>query len=282
VRSRLSPYPLSRLASRAVLSAVLLLTACGPRRIPLAHTEEKDGRRYVTGEAKPFTGVLVVAAEPPQQIAVDMPYHDGVRDGHAEGKYQSGKQAFRETWVQGLRQGVREEWDSAGHLSRTQTFVDGKLEGVMKDFTPTGVVITERPMHAGEEQGLLRTYYPSGKPRSEGEYQAGRLEGRLTIWYENGQKKYEGVFAAGKPNGVVSEWFEDGKDKARTTWKVGVADGPFTRWYPSGQKQLEGRYRGIEQLDLKGWSEDGKPISPMKDRIPALDDPASPHGHLPT
>jgi antitoxin component YwqK of YwqJK toxin-antitoxin module len=235
------------------------LGACGPTRVPLARTEDREGRRYVIGGREPFTGLLLVPRDSATGISVTMPYQNGVRDGQAEGRHRNEKPAFLETWKAGLREGTRDEWDSLGHRIRTQTFVNGKLEGKLQDFSPEGTLIVERPMKAGAEEGLLRTWYPSGKLKSEGEYRAGLLEGRMVIWYESGQKKYEGSFAAGKPNGVVMEYFEDGKPKALTTWDHGVADGPFTRWYANGQKQAEGRYKGLHPFDVKSWDMDGKP-----------------------
>ena len=144
---------------------LLTLTSCGKERIEdMSKLELRDGKIYVIGENKPYTGTFTE-------------------------KYENGNLGKKKNYKNGLRHGKQETYYRNGQLALLNTYKNGQLDGLHKSYYENSNLKTEATYKNGKDDGLTRIYYENGQLWRELKYKNG-VQIAPTKWYdENGNPK---------------------------------------------------------------------------------------------
>ena len=144
---------------------LLTLTSCGKERIEdMSKLELRDGKIYVIGENKPYTGTFIK-------------------------KFENGNLREEKNYKNGLRHGKQEIYDRSGQLLLLDTYKNGQKDGPHRGYYENGNLQTEAMYKNGKNDGATRVYYENGQLWSESKYKNGEKVAP-TKWYdENGNPK---------------------------------------------------------------------------------------------
>ena len=144
---------------------LLTLTSCGKERIEdMSKLELRDGKIYVIGENKPYTGTFIK-------------------------KFENGNLRKIAEFKNGVPHGKEETYDKNSQLLLLNTYKNGQLNGPYNSYYENGNLKTEATYRNGKEDGPIRVYYENGQLWSESKYKNG-VEVAPIKWYdENGNPK---------------------------------------------------------------------------------------------
>ena len=144
---------------------LLTLTSCGKERIEdMSKLELRDGKIYVIGENKPYTGTFVK-------------------------KFENGNLREERNYKNGLRHGKQEIYDRSGQLLLLNTYKNEQKDGHQKLYYENGNLRAEDKYTNGKNDGVSRMYYENGQLWRELKYKNG-VQITPTKWYdENGNPK---------------------------------------------------------------------------------------------
>ena len=144
---------------------LLTLTSCGKERIEdISKLELRDGKIYVIGENKPYTGTFIK-------------------------KFENGNLRKIAEFKNGVPHGKEETYDKNSQLLLLNTYKNGKKDGQQKLYYENGNLRAEDKYTNGKNDGVSRMYYENGQLWRESKYKNGEKVAP-TKWYdENGNPK---------------------------------------------------------------------------------------------
>lgn len=90
------------------------------------------------------------------------PMENGLRQGHWEFWYLSGRKQMEGGYKNGVKQGPWRKWWKNGRKASEGSFENGKMHGAWHDWHPEGVLAQESHWHYGRRSGTWRRYDKQG------------------------------------------------------------------------------------------------------------------------
>ena len=177
--------------------------------------EQKDGLMYQVGEAEPFTGQVAAEGQMKGQ------YKAGLRVGHWEGMYPSGKTQWTSDYNDAGQMLAHTMYHSNGQKRFEGNFSDGRPAGVHTAWDETGGLASETPYQNGARHGTHKIW-ANGALSYSAEFVNGDRDGATIWWYADGGKKWATYYQKGKRSGVWTQWHKDGRILAQSEWKNGM------------------------------------------------------------
>lgn len=154
----------------------------------------RDGVWYRTGQATPFSGVIVDHYESGAR-KWRCEVVQGLVHGVTEGWFTNGQLQVTEHFSAGVSSGLRTKWHPNGRKLSEVMIVHGKLEGTFRRWTEDGKLSEEIEMRNGTPDGLSRAFYPSGYLKAQARLRNGKVLEQNS--WEDGQQMTASVARAG-------------------------------------------------------------------------------------
>ena len=144
---------------------LLTLTSCGKERIEdMSKLELRDGKIYVIGENKPYTGTFIKKFEN-GNLREERNYKNGLRHGEFK-TYFNGQLALIDTYKNGQKDGAHKSYYENGNLRTEATYRKGKNDGVSRMYYENGQLWRELKYKNGEKIAPTKWYDENGNPKS--------------------------------------------------------------------------------------------------------------------
>jgi antitoxin component YwqK of YwqJK toxin-antitoxin module len=191
---------MKKIVSLLLCVFALSLVACGgggeARRESASKMEARDDIVYISGESKPYTGILFVMSD--TDVLIE------------EGTYKNGK-----------LNGTRKEWSADGQLTYIESYKNNVKDGTWQTFFPNGKVKTELTYKNGLLNGLSKVWNEDGNIIVEGNYKNDKKNGISKIWSPKGFMLMEGTFKDDVGHGVFKKWDENGNYEGQAMYEDG-------------------------------------------------------------
>lgn len=162
-------------------------------------------------------------------------YKNGLKNGSAEGLWNSVAIAWKEEWKDDLlvsgsyynKDGklIAQVTDGTGKralfgdeaLSEVQEYRSGKPEGEVLLFDEQGTITRRLHVKDNEKHGEEIYYYPTlafdsePKPKLCIEWNQGKMQGVVKSWYQNGVQESSREMSRNVKQGLLTAWYKDGK-----------------------------------------------------------------------
>lgn len=139
----------------------------------------------VNYKGKPFSGVGI-KAYPNGQVAEEITYQNGKRNGRLERWFENGDLSFEAFYENNRLNGKLRSWWINGHLRSESNYKKGVVHGLQKQWYSSGRPFKELNIVNGKEEGLQRAWRENGDLFVNYEAKNGRIFGlnRANLCYE--------------------------------------------------------------------------------------------------
>lgn len=255
----------------ALLTATVLLTACGGSILDFRNAEISNGKLYKAGADAGFTGTVtniphikLLSSQPGlaqmnrllrttladnfewdrhvlAQSVCDVKVKKGSPDGEAVCKLPRSETLHsRLTFKDGVLDGAYTRYDmtAANHVLIAANFKEGKPDGKHEFFSAqTQKIISRLPWKDGKLEGEEKVFHPdNGNQTGSYHYKDGKFDGPAMRWGADGKMvTYRATMSEGAQDGVEEEFYpETGKPFRRTEWNHGKKNGRLQEWDAQG------------------------------------------------
>lgn len=204
--------------------SLLLFCACSKSSSEISQGQliEDDGKVYLFGERKPYTGTVVE-------------------------RYPNGKKGLQASYADGLMANTVTEWHDNGQKRYEANLKKGKPDGLVTGWHRGGEKAFEVHWQNGTPNGIQTEWHEDGQVKAKYPYQNGSREGLATGWDESGKKAWEVFWGNDAQNGPYTEFHLDGTKRMEVTFVNGQRKGDATEWYPSGKMSWKGSWNGDQR-----------------------------------
>lgn len=138
-----------------------------PAEVTIAELEKREGRLYLRGESRPYSGLLVedyVGEGAGRKSELEI--RDGRIHGRGRGWHENGQLEVEEHFVDGVSHGTRTRWYANGSRRSEAAIVGGALNGPYREWHENGTLAVAMNMVSGKPDGLVEAWHPDGSPKS--------------------------------------------------------------------------------------------------------------------
>lgn len=269
------------------VGALFFPNACskGPAEVSQGHLIEDDGKAYLFGERKPYTGTIV-ERHPNGAKGFEASYVDGVMSKHvtewhdngqkryeanlSEGKpggmvtgwHRNGEKAFEVHWENGAPNGFQTEWHEDGKLKAKYPYRNGSREGLATGWDENGNKAWEANWENDAQHGSYKEFHLDGSKRLEVAFVNGKRKGEAIQWYPSGKIGWQGAWDGDHREGEQTEFFENGTIKGKEFYFEGKLQLALI-YATNGVKIVEKQYRDGQLFQQIKWDEAGKQTDPI-------------------
>jgi antitoxin component YwqK of YwqJK toxin-antitoxin module len=148
---------------------------------------EKEGRLFLTGAARPFTGSMI-ERYPDATLRSESAIANGLLHGLSQGWYTNGQLEIKEQFKAGKSHGLRTRWYPSGAKLSEASIREGQLHGPFRRWHENGTVAEQVQMQRGKPDGVAWSFYPSGFAKGRAKLEQGRVVNQV-FWRDGEQKR---------------------------------------------------------------------------------------------
>lgn len=145
-----------------------------PEERSRSELEVREGRFYLAGDARPFTG-LITDLYDGGELKSRSTVSNGLLEGLSEGWYTNGQRQVEEYFAGGVSHGRRTKWYPSGSKLSEAMIVNGQLDGIFQRWHENGQMSERVEMSEGRPNGLSLAYHPSGSLKARVRLEEGKV-----------------------------------------------------------------------------------------------------------
>jgi len=191
-----SKIPMSTHRFFTLIALACALAGCGGKKEPASVQDleaRPDGRQYLKGESKPFTGRAVQNFPDGKQM-MEMTFADGLANGPVTEWHSNGEKKFSTTYLNGKMDGRAMRWHTNGQMHMDATFKSGRQDGRGTEWDEEG---NELRVEIWQDGRLLKTEMGQSVKTRLAKLESNRAEQDKTTWRLEVQAQYhEETFVA--------------------------------------------------------------------------------------
>lgn len=167
-------------------------------------------RTHIQGEE---SGTWTYFYDSTQQVAWEMNYYLGEKNGRQVYMKANGDTTKVETYKNGLLHGVRKSYYKDSKIYKEASYANGILDGTFKTYNKEGLVIEELNYKAGEKNGSCKYYYDDGVLLKTENWEMGVKNGEFKMFYYQGHVQTLETYKKGVKYGKFEEYYPNQKPK---------------------------------------------------------------------
>lgn len=157
-----------------------------------------------------------------QQIAWEINYYMGEKNGRDVYMKANGDTSKMETYKNGLLHGVKMSYYKDSKPFKEATYANGVLDGTFKIFNFQGVLIEEINYKQGKKNEVAKYFYDDGVLLRTENWNMGIKNGEFKTFYYQGNVQSLENYKKGIKEGKFQEFYPDQKEKRRAFYEKDV------------------------------------------------------------
>ena len=176
-------------------------------------------RTHIQGEE---SGTWTYFYDSTQQIAWEMNFYMGEKNGKDVYMKPNGDTTKEETYKNGLLHGVKKSYYKGSKIFKEATYANGLLDGSFKLYNNQGIVIEEVTYKQGKKNEVSKYFYDDGVLLRTENWSMGVKNGEFKTFYYQGHVQTLETYKKGVKEGKFAEFYPDQKEKRRAFYEKDV------------------------------------------------------------